>query len=70
MKEVQDLPEEGQFVVVWEYNNKIWSDTFKREGEIILNYNGVEDKFEEESGLEDWSWYSDDRSNKKIFVTE
>lgn len=28
MKEVDSIPVIGQFVVVWTWNNKIWSDTY------------------------------------------
>jgi hypothetical protein len=28
MRELSEMPEEGQFVVVWEFGGRIWSDTF------------------------------------------
>lgn len=28
MREVSEMPEEGQFVAVWEYNGRIWCDTY------------------------------------------
>lgn len=29
MKQVKDMPQEGQFVGVWEYKGNIWSNTYK-----------------------------------------
>jgi hypothetical protein len=28
MREVSEMPEEGQFVAVWEYHGRIWCDTY------------------------------------------
>lgn len=28
MRELVEMPEEGQFVAVWEYQGRIWCDTF------------------------------------------
>jgi hypothetical protein len=29
MQQLNEMPKEGQFVVVWEYHSKIWCDTLK-----------------------------------------
>lgn len=28
MREVSEMPEEGQFVAVWEFGGRIWCDTY------------------------------------------
>ena len=29
MKQVDEMPKEGQFVAVWEYNGMVWSDVIR-----------------------------------------
>ena len=71
MKEVQDLPEEGQFVVVWEYNNKIWSGTFKWKNENLFIYlDGFLDSFFVVAKIDDLFWFYDENCQKKFFVIE
>jgi hypothetical protein len=42
---VNDLPK-TQFVLVWEYKNKVWSDTFKYKNGQFLKYNEFEESFD------------------------
>ncbi len=46
MKQVDKIPEEGQFVAIYNANNKIWSDTFFNDGGCILQYSDETDDFE------------------------
>ena len=45
MKVTSEMPKEGQFVAVWGYNDKLWSDTHR------WNSNGRLERFH---GGEDW----------------
>lgn len=47
MKQVNEMPTEGQFVAMWEYNNKIWSDTFRWvDGSLKISSKDGEDWYE------------------------
>jgi len=39
----KELPETGQFVLVWDYDGKVWSDTFKWCDSHLLHYAGYSD---------------------------
>lgn len=43
MKQVDEMPKQGQFVAVWEYNGKMWSETYKWENEILYIYSSSKD---------------------------
>lgn len=52
MKIVTEMPTSGNFVVVWEYNGKIWSDSFLFMGNELHIYQ----KLDEEGNMVDgWS---------------
>ena len=46
MRELSEMPEEGQFVAVWEYNGKIWSDTYYWEDDKLLCFSNESEEFE------------------------
>ncbi len=51
MKQVSEIPKEGQFVAVWEANGTVWSDTYKVEKGVAYWFNDHTDEFEETSHL-------------------
>lgn len=69
MKEVKDYPKEGQFVAIWEYDNKIWAEEFKWKNGVLRTYNEKEEKF---SGKKvrpiEYPWGYDEYCKKKFFV--
>jgi len=47
MRITSDIPKEGQFIVIWEYNLDLWSDTVKYvDGELKI-YSAETDEFED-----------------------
>ena len=51
MKLTKTKPKSGQFVAVWEFNKKIWCDTFMWEDGIFKLYIHSTDEFE----VDDWA---------------
>lgn len=47
MKHVNEMPKSGQFVVVWVYNGKLWSETWRWN-------DGVVEIFIENATTEEW----------------
>ncbi len=45
MKTLDSMPTTGQFVAVYEYNNEVWSSTYKWEDGKLLTYNEKPDEF-------------------------
>lgn len=41
------MPKCGQFVAVWMYNGKVWSDTFKFENGSLRVYREDDDEFDD-----------------------
>lgn len=66
MKQVNAMPENGQFVVMWVFNNKLWASTFKTEEGILYEYNDEESCFEPSGPY--FSGF--DFSNVQYFVLE
>ena len=52
MRRVNTEPTEGQFVVMWTYNNEVWAETCKIIEGIRYTYNDMEGDFI----LEDSEW--------------
>ena len=42
-----DLPKEGQFVIIWKYNNEIWSDVYRWKGRQFQRYSRKNDQFKD-----------------------
>ena len=61
MKTLHDIPESGQFVLVWEYNNKIWSGVFIKDGNTTQRYENTDDsdEFKDDDTFSDWTKSSD-----------
>jgi len=38
MKQVKEMPHDGQFVAILEYNGKLWSSVHKWEDGVLLRY--------------------------------
>lgn len=62
MKQVDEMPKEGQFVAVWEFGGSLWSDTVMigEHPESILVYNTDADQWIEDV------WH--DPENAKFFI--
>lgn len=45
MNEVSEMPKEGQFVAVWIYRGKIWSDIFKWKDGKLYYFDNEHDEF-------------------------
>lgn len=45
MKQVKEIPQDGQFVAIWKYDGKLWSSTHKREDGVLLAYSGEVDTY-------------------------
>lgn len=45
MKMIKEMPKEGQFIVIWEYNNKLWSETYEWENNELYHYDSIEDEY-------------------------
>jgi len=45
MREVKNRPTSGQFVAVWQYNDKIWSDTYCYRKNELCMWNETKDDF-------------------------
>lgn len=39
MKVLNKMPEDGKFVIVWEYEGEIQSGTYQREGDMLMDLN-------------------------------
>lgn len=46
MRRVDECPTTGQFVVMWVYNNTLWSYTYQWDGDTLQRYNEVDGEFE------------------------
>lgn len=46
MKQLKEMPEEGQFVAMWIIGGQLWSGTFRYDGGQLFEYN-VDDCWEE-----------------------
>ena len=67
MKEVKEMPKDQQFVAMWEYNGKIWSDTvcWSYEEEDFLVWSNVDEFYKERFDLSEYA-----ESTVKYFVLE
>lgn len=45
MKQISEIPTNGQFVAVWVYNGHPWSGTFKINNELQLEFDVRKDKW-------------------------
>lgn len=45
MKKLTKMPTDGQFVAVWEYDGKIWSDVFKFKNGRLYQQDNITDRF-------------------------
>lgn len=63
MKQLKEMPEQGQFIVTWEEDRKLWSGTYKVENKKLYEYfNG------------EFAWYTSrffsQQTNMKFFVKD
>lgn len=72
MKEVNEMPTEGQFVAVYTYNGKIWSGTYLWDDEgLAKEYCIYEDGFVRVGGMGDHGslpWVFNEGIDAKFFV--
>lgn len=47
IKFTKHRPNKGTFTAIWEFEDQIWSTTFKYEGDRIFRYHAHDDIFEE-----------------------
>lgn len=66
MKEVNEIPKEGQFIAIWSFRGNVWSGVFRIEDEKIFEYNDNENEFE----LSGPYFLGADFKNIKYFVME
>lgn len=45
MKQLKEMPEEGQFTAHWTYDNTIWSGTFKWEDDVLHEYSDYSEDY-------------------------
>jgi len=57
MKFTKQLPTKGNFVAVWEYKDKVWSDTFLYKGEEVLIWNEEFSRWSDDK-WEPWNQYT------------
>ena len=56
MREVSEIPEEGQFVAMWEYDNRIWCDTYlviDADQSIVSVWNNAADEWGDVEHIDD-----------------
>lgn len=75
LKEVEKQPEEGQFVVVWEFGGRVWSGVFRIEthGDRQALSSFEDDRWEFEAGWDvghSPSIAAEHGENRRIFVVE
>ena len=46
LRKLKELPKDGYFMLLWEYNGIPWSNTFKAEAGSYSMYNDENDQFE------------------------
>lgn len=72
MKEVNEMPKEGQFVAVHTYNGNVWSGTYLWDDEgLITEYSLYKDEFEPVGGGGDCDalpWVFNEGTYPKFFV--
>ena len=66
MKEVNEIPKEGQFVAMWNFRGNIWSGVFRIEDGEIFEFNDNENEFE----LSGPYFLGTDLENVKYFVMD
>ena len=67
MKEVPEMPTEGQFVVMWIYKGNIWSDTYRWIGDNVFQYVDENDDFTYPIGIGGASW-DDLELERRFFI--
>lgn len=67
MNEVSEMPKEGQFVAVWIYRGKIWSDTFRWKLGNLYYFENDHDSFCSYWNEQSHPWRNPD--NKPRFFT-
>lgn len=45
MKQLKEMPEEGQFVAVWNFGGELWASSFKVEDDVVYEYGAGEDEW-------------------------
>lgn len=71
MKEVNEMPTEGQFVAVYTYNGNVWSGTYAWDADIITEYFLYSDDFEPICGTGEYRylpWICNEGTYPKFFV--
>jgi len=63
-----NCPTSGQFVVIWEYDNKIWSDTYKRVGNNLYIYNHSDNDFVIIPDGSSYPWLGADTTTAKFYA--
>lgn len=72
MKEVNEMPKEGQFVAVYSYNGNVWSGTYEWDDDgLITEYCLSDDEFWLVGGMGDTfslPWVCNENTKPKFFV--
>ena len=63
-----DCPRNGQFVVIWEYDNEVWSNTYKWKGDTICVYKQQDDGFEPVNSDLTLAWMNANTTFIKFFT--
>ena len=68
LKEVSEIPEEGQFVVVWQHNDKIWSCTYKKIGHKLYLYSKHIDNWIRIDYCNTEYWQQNSFRERRVFI--
>ena len=72
MKQRKNMPKEGQFVAVYEYNGQVWCGTYLWDDDfLITEYCLYNDDFEPVGGSGDENslpWVCNSNTNPKFFI--
>lgn len=69
MKEVEEMPKDGQFVVVFVFEGRVWSHTFRYENGVLMEYIEAKDGdsgFELASPLNNYGFLT--AAERKFFI--
>lgn len=66
--ELYDIPDNTEFIVVWEQDRKICSGKFKCKGKKVFIYNVADEKFFESGKIYQYGWAQKDETNVRVFT--
>jgi len=61
-------PTTGQFAVVWEYDHKVWANTFKWEGTTLYQFDSHDSDWKKLSNGDSFPWMNKHYPNTKFYI--